>query len=137
MSGAGEKNKASASSYSKASTVQIELQPEVVQETTGNGYHRFAGAQPGDGGLVANPSADVPGGGYITPAQAGAGGLNSTQASPLRSLSPPSNVAPVVYLEKLITLATDCFCLQTGEQHEATIIKRKEMQEIITSQYCF
>jgi len=93
MSGAGEKNKASASSYSKASTVQIELQPEVVQETTGNGYHRFAGAQPGDGGLVANPSDNVPGGGYITPAQAGAGGLNSTQASPLRSLSPPSNVA--------------------------------------------
>jgi serine/threonine protein kinase len=92
MSGAGEKNKASASSYSKASTVQIEIQPEVVQET-GNGYHRFAGAQPGDGGLVANPSDNVPGGGYITPAQAGAGGLNSTQASPLRSLSPPSNVA--------------------------------------------
>ena len=51
-------------------------------------------------------------------------------------LSSPSNVAPI-YLEKLITLATDCFCLQTGEQHEATIIKRKEMQEIITSQYCF
>merc|ERR1711971_24376 len=93
MSGAGEKSKASASSYSKASAVQIELQPEVVQETTGNGYHRFAGAQPGDGGLVANPSDNVPGGGYITPAQAGAGGLNSTQASPLRSLSPPSNVA--------------------------------------------
>jgi len=91
MSGAGEKNKASASSYSKASTVQIELQPEVQE--TGNGYHRFAGAQPGDGGLVANPSDNVPGGGYITPAQAGAGGLNSTQASPLRSLSPPSNVA--------------------------------------------
>jgi len=91
MSGA-EKNKASASSYSKASTVQIELQPEVVQET-GNGYHKFAGAQPGDGGLVVNPSANVPGGGYITPAQAGAGGLHSTQASPLRSLSPPSSVA--------------------------------------------
>merc|ERR1712203_853296 len=90
MSGAGE-NKASASSYSKASTVQIELQPEVQE--TGNGYHRFAGSQPGDGGLVANPSDNVPGGGYITPAQAGAGGLNSTQASPLRSLSPPSNVA--------------------------------------------
>jgi len=90
MSGAGE-NKASASSYSKASTVQIELQPEVQE--TGNGYHRFAGAQPGDGGLLVNPSDNVPGGGYITPAQAGAGGLNSTQASPLRSLSPPSNVA--------------------------------------------
>merc|ERR1711971_1200323 len=90
MSGAGEK-KASASSYSKASTVQIELQPEVQE--TGNGYHRFAGAQPGDGGLVVHPSDNVPGGGYITPAQAGAGGLNSTQASPLRSLSPPSNLA--------------------------------------------
>merc|ERR1712008_539345 len=81
----------SVSSYSKASTVQIELQPEVQE--TGNGYHKFAGAQPGDGGLVVNPRANVPGGGYITPAQAGAGGLNSTQASPLRSLSPPSDGA--------------------------------------------
>ena len=40
--------------------------------------------------------------------------------------APPSNVAPVIYLEKLITLATDCCCLQAGEQHEATYYHKKK-----------
>ena len=70
----------SASSYSKATTVQI--QPK----ETRNGYHKFAGSSnPGqDGGLV-NQSANTSSasGGYITPAQAGARFVNNTrQTSP-------------------------------------------------------
>ena len=65
--------------------------------------------------------------------------LENSREVGLIPLNPPSNVVSVIYLEKLITLATDCCYLayvQTGEQHEATIIKRKEMQEIIITQYC-
>jgi len=69
----------SVSTYSKATTVQIE--PTEI----GNGYHRFAGSsQPGDGGLV-NPSANISSvsGGYVTPAQAGARFVSSSrQTSP-------------------------------------------------------
>jgi len=67
----------SASSYSKATTVQIE------PIETGNGYSGFAGSsQPRDGGLT-NPSANISyvSGGYVTLDQAGARFVSSTRQS--------------------------------------------------------
>jgi len=99
-------------SYSKASTVQIE-QPEVSQETGNAGYHKFAGAQPGDGGLVLNPPSANVSGGYITPAQAGAGGLNNSQANSSNfhvgvqdsiGLNPRSNISQGTSVSSYITM---------------------------------
>jgi len=76
----------SASTYSKATTVQIE------PIETGNGYHRFAGSSNPGGLVTQSANISTVSGGYLIPAQAGARFVSSSWESS------PSSVTEMSYI---------------------------------------